>query len=58
VRALHDPSGNVRGQLKLGKADSTAGVLLVDRDGKIVRTVARVAAVGEFLPDLARLLIR
>jgi hypothetical protein len=55
VRVLHDSAGNARSQLKLGKPDGTAAVLLVARGGEIVRTVARTASVEEIRPDLARL---
>jgi hypothetical protein len=55
VRALHDPAGNVRRQLKLGQPDGTAAALLVSRSGSIVRTVSRIASVEEIRPDLARL---
>jgi len=55
VRVLHDPSGTARSQLKLGKADGTAAVLLVDKGGTIVQTLPRIAAVGALKPELARL---
>jgi len=55
VRVLQDPSGSVRNELKLSKADGTAAALLVDKGGSIVRTVQRLAAVDEIRPDLARL---
>jgi len=55
VRALRDPSGSARSQLKLGKADGTAAALLVDRGGMIVRTAPRLAVVDDIRPDLARL---
>ncbi|MFI5895399.1 hypothetical protein ACIA5D_35405 [Actinoplanes sp. NPDC051513] len=55
VRVLQDPSGSVRNELKLSKADGTAAALLVDKGGLIVRTFQRLAAVDEIRPDLARL---
>jgi hypothetical protein len=55
VRVLHDPSGTVRSQLKLGKADGTAAALLVDKGGSIVRTFQRIATVENMKPDLARI---
>jgi hypothetical protein len=55
VRVLHDPSGTVRSQLKLGKADTTAAALLVDRGGMIVQTFPRIASVGDLKPALARI---
>jgi hypothetical protein len=55
VRALHDPAGSTRSQLKLGEPDGTAAVLLVNSTGAIVRTVPRIASVEDIRPDLARL---
>jgi hypothetical protein len=55
VRALQDPSGTVRSQLKLRKADGTAAVLLVDKSGTIVHTYQRIAVVDDLKPELARL---
>jgi hypothetical protein len=55
VRVLHDPAGNVRTALKLGKPDGTAAALLVNKGGQIVRTVDRTASVEDIRPDLARL---
>ncbi|GAA0544824.1 hypothetical protein GCM10010172_28040 [Paractinoplanes ferrugineus] len=55
VRVLHDPSGTVRTQLKVGAPDGTAAALLVDKAGVIIRTDARTASVDTFRPDLARL---
>jgi hypothetical protein len=55
VRVLHDPSGTVRSQLKLGKADGTAAALLVDKGGMIVRTLPRIAAIDDLKPELARI---
>jgi hypothetical protein len=55
VQALHDPTGALRGHLKLGAADGTAAVLLVDKGGEIVRTVRRTASVEDIRPYLARL---
>jgi hypothetical protein len=55
VLVLHDPPGTARGQLKVGEPDSTAAVLVVDRDAKIVRRVLRTVSLDEFKPDLDRL---
>jgi hypothetical protein len=55
VRVLHDPSGGVRGQLKLAAPDGTAAALLVNQTGEIVRRVPRTASVEDIRPDLARL---
>jgi hypothetical protein len=55
VRVLHDPSGTVRSQLKLGKADGTAAALLVNKGGTIVQTLPRIAAVNALKPELARI---
>jgi len=55
VRVLHDPSGTVRSQLKISKADGTAAALLVDKGGMIMQTFQRIAAVGDLKPELARL---
>jgi hypothetical protein len=55
VRALRDPTGELRAGLDLGAPDGTAAALLVDRSGEIVRKVARTVSIEEFRPDLARL---
>jgi hypothetical protein len=55
VRQLHDPASALRSAFHYGAADGTAAVLLVDRTGFIVRSVARAASVEVFRPDLARL---
>jgi hypothetical protein len=56
VLSLHDSSGLIRSELKVGKADdATAAALLVDRSGVIVRRVSRLSAVDVIKPDLARL---
>ena len=55
VRALRDPAGELRKTLRLEAPDGTAAVILVDRNGEIVRTVKRTATVEELRPDLARL---
>jgi len=55
VRVLHDPNGWVRSQLKLGKPDSTAAAVLVDRGGTIVQTFPRLATIGVLKPELARI---
>ena len=55
VLVLHDPPGTARGQLKVGAPDSTAAVLVVDRNAKIVRRLLRTVSLDEFKPDLDRL---
>jgi hypothetical protein len=55
VRALRDPTGELRKNLGLGNPDGTAAAVLVDKSGKIVREVLRTKTVDEFSPDLARL---
>jgi hypothetical protein len=55
VRALRDPTGELRGGLRLGAPDGTAAVLLVNQSGKIVRKIDRTVSIEEFRPDLARL---
>ena len=55
VLVLHDPPGTARSQLKVGAPDSTAAVLVVDRDAKIVRKLLRTVSLDEFKPDLDRL---
>lgn len=55
VRMLHDPTGSLRGHLRLGAPDTTAAAVLVDRGSEIVRLVPRTVAVDDFRPDLARL---
>jgi hypothetical protein len=55
VRALRDPTGELRAGLDLGNPDGTAAALLVDRSGEIVRKIARTVSIEELRPDLARL---
>ena len=55
VLQLRDPAGGLRSAYGFAAPDGTAGVLLVDRAGKIVRRVYRTASVDLFRPDLARL---
>jgi hypothetical protein len=55
VRALRDPTGELRAGLDLGAPDGTAAALLVDRSGEIVRKIARTVSIEELRPDLARL---
>jgi hypothetical protein len=55
VRALRDPTGELRSGLDLGAPDGTAAALLVDRSGEIVRKIARTVSIEELRPDLARL---
>ncbi|WP_305787504.1 hypothetical protein [Symbioplanes lichenis] len=55
VRALRDPTGELRSSLELGAPDGTAAVLLVNRDGAVVRRIPRTASIDDYQPDLARL---
>jgi hypothetical protein len=55
VRALRDPTGELRKNLGLGKPDGTAAAVLVDKTGEIIRKVVRTKSVEQFRPDLARL---
>ena len=55
VRALRDPTGELRSGLDLGASDGTAAVLLVNRGGEVVRKITRTFTVEDFRPDLARL---
>jgi hypothetical protein len=55
VRALRDPTDELRKNLGLGAPDGTAAALLVDRSGEIIRKVLRTKSVESFRPDLARL---
>jgi len=55
VRALRDPTGELRAGLHLGTPDGTAAVLLVNRGGEIVRKIVRTFSIEDFRPDLARL---
>lgn len=55
VRRLWDPSGQARAMFDLSSADGTAAALLVDHEGRIVRTVPRTYLVEDLRPDLARL---
>jgi hypothetical protein len=55
VRALRDPTAELRKDLHLGTQDGTAAALLVNRGGEIVRTVLRTKSIESFRPDLARL---
>ena len=55
LRELRDPTGELRSTFTFADPDGNAAVLLVDRTGKIVRSVQRTASVEVFRPDLARL---
>jgi hypothetical protein len=55
VRALRDPTGELRKSLQLEAPDGTAAAVLVNRAGEIVRTFKRTATVEDLRPDLARL---
>jgi hypothetical protein len=55
VRALRDPTGELRKNLGLGTPDGTAAALLVKRGGEIVGMVLRTKSIESFRPDLARL---
>ena len=55
VRALRDPTGELRSGLNLGAPDGTAAALLVNRNGVVIRKVPRTVSIEDFRPDLARL---
>ncbi|BCJ53678.1 hypothetical protein Asp14428_51530 [Actinoplanes sp. NBRC 14428] len=55
VHALRDPTDELRSTMNLGAPDGTAAVLLIARDGRIVRKLPRTATISDFQPDLARL---
>jgi hypothetical protein len=55
VRALRDPTGELRKSLRLHQPDGTAAALLVDSGGQIVRLLPSARSVDEFRLDLARL---
>ncbi len=55
VRALRDPTGELRTDLKLGTPDGTAAALLVNRSGTIIQRYARTSSVEDLRPYLARL---
>jgi hypothetical protein len=55
VRALRDPTGELRKNIGLGQTDGTAAALLVNSTGHIIREVLRTKSVSQFSPDLARL---
>jgi hypothetical protein len=55
VRALRDPTGELRAGLDLAAPDGTAAALLVNSSGEIVRKIARTVSIEELRPDLARL---
>jgi hypothetical protein len=55
VRALRDPTGELRSTFELAAPDGNAAVLLISRTGEIVRVVPRTAWVEDIRPDLARL---
>jgi hypothetical protein len=56
VELLHaPPPNNVREELKLGAADGTAAALLVDKNGRIVKRIARTASVDDIQPYLAQI---
>ncbi len=55
VRAMRDPTGQLRSTFAFNAPDGTAAVLLVNSAGDIVRRVPRTASTADFQPDLARL---
>ncbi|MGX6603636.1 hypothetical protein ACWKSP_16050 [Micromonosporaceae bacterium Da 78-11] len=55
VLALHDRTDSLRRELKLAPPDTTAAVILVDRTGKILHQLPRVASIETFRPFLAQL---
>jgi len=55
VRALRDPTGELRKNLGLGLPDGTATAVLVNKQGTIIRKALRTKSVDQFRADLARL---
>lgn len=55
VRAMRDPTGQLRSTFDLGAPDGTAAVLIVNSGGDIVRRIPRTASIADYQPDLARL---
>jgi hypothetical protein len=55
VRALHDPTGELRKTLKLPGPDGTATAVLVDATGRITRLVPNARSVDDFRGPLAKL---
>lgn len=53
VRTLADPTGELRGQLRLGPPGTAAIVLLVSGTGEVRRTVAATTSIEDFRADLA-----
>lgn len=55
VRALRDPTGELRSSFELGAPDGTAAALLVDRGGAIIQKITRTTSIEDLRPHLARL---
>lgn len=55
LRELRDPTNELRKFLNLSDPDGTAGALLVNRGGEIIRTEARTVSISSLRADLARL---
>ncbi|SCG53012.1 hypothetical protein [Micromonospora inositola] len=55
VRALADPAGGLRAYLHQPARPGAATVLLVDRDGAVVRVLPVLNSIEEYRADLARL---
>lgn len=56
VEVLHDPpSADVRQQLQLGRPDGTAGALVVDSKGQIVKRFNRTESADDIRPYLAQI---
>ncbi len=55
VRALRDPTGELRLSAGLGTPDGTAAALLVDRGGAILHKITRTSSIEDLRPYLAQL---
>ncbi|MFJ6196033.1 hypothetical protein [Micromonospora sp. NPDC092111] len=55
VRALADPTGELRAALHLPAQPGAAPALLVDRDGTVVRVLPELGAPADYRDDLVRL---
>ncbi|MGI5212994.1 hypothetical protein [Plantactinospora sp. CA-290183] len=54
-RALTDPTGELRTSLRLAPPPGKAAAVLVDRSGRILRTVPALSSVADYGPELAQL---
>jgi hypothetical protein len=55
VRALRDPTGELRMSLSLGQPNGAAAAVLVDATGQIISLIPAARTVDQFRLDLARL---